>query len=258
MLLTVDKLHVSYPLLGGFFSQRCTKVVKNISFEIQRGEVLGLVGNSGCGKSTIARCITGLIPKDSGQVFFEGQALKACHPQIQMIFQDPANSLNPRMNIFNNIRESLRYGQQSFSKNQSRDHIAQLLEQVGIGADQLQRYPHEFSGGQLQRIGIARALAPSPKLIVCDEPVSALDISIQAQVLNLLKSLQKQHGLSLLFVTHDLAVVRYISNRCAVMSEGEIVEQGATEDLIQKPQHAVTKNLLACVPELSAGLGSGE
>ena len=251
MLLEVEQLYVSYPQLSGFFTKKASTIVKNVSFSIQTGEVLGLVGNSGCGKSTISRCITGLLPKDSGRITFENQPLEKCHPQIQMIFQDPYTSLNPRMTIYENIRESLRYFPNMPPPNEWKDYIAHLVELVGLNADQMQRYPHEFSGGQLQRIGIARALAPSPKLIVCDEPVSALDISIQAQVLNLLKKLQQQRGLSLLFVTHDLAVVRYISDRCCVMHQGKIVEQGATENIIQHPQHPITQKLLACVPELA-------
>jgi oligopeptide transport system ATP-binding protein len=246
MLLKVDQLSVSYPNLNSFFRNQKTPIVNQVSFDIQAGEILGLVGGSGCGKSTLSRCITGLLPKLSGQIIFDGAPLMGTHPEIQMIFQDPTLSLNPRLSIVNNIIESIRYSRPQQTKKERIEHIEQLMLQVGLNPEHLMRFPHEFSGGQLQRIGIARALASNPKLIICDEPVSALDISIQAQILNLLKSLQKKLGLALLFVTHDLAVVRYISDRCMVMHKGEIVESGPTENLIQNPQHPITQKLILC------------
>ena len=252
-LLRVQNLSVSYdvPQLNWLRSSTANEdldVVKNVSFDVGHGEILGIVGASGCGKSTTARCVAGLIPKRTGRIELAGEVLKGRSPDIQMIFQDPATSLNPRLTIFDNVSEPLRYVGKKKSHAEMLQLCKETLQKVGMNEDHLSRYPHQFSGGQLQRIGIARALVRRPKLIICDEPVSALDISIQAQVLNLLKGLQREYNLSLLFITHDLAVVRYLSDRCLVMHDGQIVEQGLTDDLIQSPQHVETQRLIAAIP----------
>jgi len=257
-LLRVSHLVKNFParttLLGG--SDEMVHAVDDVSFEIDAGETLGLVGESGCGKSTTGRCVLRLIEPSSGEVWLEGKpvyelegkALGALRRDMQIIFQDPYASLNPRMSVGAIIGEALIIHKLAPNRTEFEDRIAELLRLVGLNADHMRRYPHEFSGGQRQRIGIARALAVSPKLIVCDEPVSALDVSVQAQVINLLADLQDEFGLGYLFIAHDLAVVQHISTRVAVMYLGRIVELAPAEELYDNPRHPYTEALLSAVP----------
>lgn len=255
-LLRVKQLVKHFPIRGGVLSRVVDKVhaVDGVSFELQAGETLGVVGESGCGKSTTGRCILRLIEPTSGQVWFEDRdvtamdkaALRAACRDMQIIFQDPFASLNPRMTVASIIGEALSIHKLAQTQQDYEDRIVSLLETVGLNADHMRRFPHEFSGGQRQRIGIARALAVSPKLIVCDEPVSALDVSIQAQVINLLEDLQEKFGLTYLFIAHDLSVVEHISNRVAVMYLGRIVEDCVVACALHRPEASVHRGLVIC------------
>jgi len=253
----VKHLKKHFPIKGGVFSKTIGYVyaVDDINFTLSKGETLGLVGESGCGKSTTGRTILRLIEPTAGAISFEGQdittldksAMRALRREMQIIFQDPYASLNPRMTVGSIIGEPLEIHKIA-KGSEKEERVASLLQKVGLRAEDMRKYPHEFSGGQRQRIGIARALALNPKLIVCDEPVSALDVSIQAQVINLLEDLQAEFGLSYLFIAHNLNVVEHISNRVAVMYLGEIVELASDEELYKNPQHPYTEALLSAVP----------
>lgn len=257
MILSAKNLHVHFPvkraLPWGEIKQ--IKAVDGVSFDLFKGETLGLVGESGCGKSTLGRALLQLIPPTSGTVVFEGEELtkrsrasmQKKRRNMQMIFQDPYSSLNPRMTIEDIVAEPLKTFDIA-KGNELRKKVQDLLARVGMDPRYIRRYPHEFSGGQCQRIGIARALALNPKIIIADEPISALDVSIQAQILNLLEELQKDLGLTYIFIAHDLAAVRHISNRIAVMYLGKIVELSDTENVIQHPKHPYTKALIQAVP----------
>ena len=256
-LLEVKHLKKHFPIKGGVFSKTIGYVyaVDDVNFTLAKGETLGLVGESGCGKSTTGRTILRLIEPTDGAIYFEGQdittldksAMRALRREMQIIFQDPYASLNPRMTVGSIIGEPLEIHKIA-KGSEKEERVASLLQKVGLRAEDMRKYPHEFSGGQRQRIGIARALALNPKLIVCDEPVSALDVSIQAQVINLLEDLQAEFGLSYLFIAHNLNVVEHISNRVAVMYLGQIVELASDEELYKNPQHPYTEALLSAVP----------
>jgi len=257
-LLVVRNLKKYFPIRKGILIERTVdhvKAVDDVSFEVRPSETLGLVGESGSGKSTTGYCVLQLLKPTEGSVVFDGRELttmgrgdlREIRRDIQIVFQDPYASLNPRMTVGDIVSEPLTV--HSVGNRRSRRRSAeQLLEVVGFNPDFINRYPHEFSGGQRQRIGIARALALNPRLIVCDEPVSALDVSIQAQILNLLKDLQKEFGLAYLFIAHDLAVVRAMSDRIAVMNKGEIVEYGPAEEVYMHPRDPYSQALLAAVP----------
>ena len=257
-LLKVRDLVKRFPVRSGLLRRTTAQVhaVDGVSFDLQAGQTLGVVGESGCGKSTMGRCILRLIEPTAGQVLFDGQdvttagreELRALARQMQIIFQDPFASLNPRMTVGAIVGEGLVIHGLAHGRAEVADRVAELLTLVGLSKDQMRRYPHEFSGGQRQRIGIARALAVQPRLIVCDEAVSALDVSIQAQVINLLQDLQEQLGLTYVFIAHDLSVVEHASNRVAVMYLGRIVEMADARDLYARPRHPYTESLLAAVP----------
>ena len=229
------------------------KAVDNVTMDIYRGEVLSLVGESGSGKTTLGRTISRLYPKTAGDILIEGKpaesySVKEFTKKIQMIFQDPQASLNPRMTVGDIVAEGIDIHKLASSKKERMEKVYNLLEIVGLNREHASRFPHEFSGGQRQRIGIARALGVDPEILVCDEPISALDVSIQAQVVNLLKELQKQRNLTLLFIAHDLSMVKYISDRVAVMYRGKVVELGKPEDVYGNPVHSYTKSLISAVP----------
>ena len=256
-LLEVRNLKKYFPLRKGILSRAAgwVQAVDGVGFTLKHGETLGLVGESGCGKTTVGRCLLRLIEPSEGEIQFEGkdllkmdrEILRKVRARLQIIFQDPYSSLNPRMTLEEIIAEPLRNHTQG-SRREIRDRVSFLMEKVGLRPEQVRRYPHEFSGGQRQRIGIARALALNPRVIVCDEPVSALDVSIQAQVINLLVKLQEEMGLSYLFIAHDLSLVEHISDRVAVMYLGKIVELAKDVDLYNSPTHPYTKALLSAVP----------
>jgi len=259
--LRVEGLKKYFPVQRGFFQRVAgwVKAVDGISFAIEKGKTLGLVGESGCGKSTVARVILRLLEPDAGKLTYKGQditflsrrEMKDLRREMQIVFQDPFGSLNPRMTIGQTIEEGLRG--MSLSKEERQERRDRLLEMVGLSAATADRYPHEFSGGQRQRVGVARALSVDPSLIICDEPVSALDVSIQAQIINLLEDLQDRLGLSYLFISHDLNVVGYLSDRVAVMYLGQIMEYAETETLFENPLHPYSMALLSAVPTAEPG-----
>lgn len=256
-ILEIKNLHKSFPIKGKLFAKELgtVRAVNDVSLSISKGEVLGLVGESGCGKSTLGRCILRLIEPEGGEVLFEGadilklgrREMKGKRRDMQIIFQDPYASLNPRMTVGDAIGEGM-IVHGTASGTERRDEILKLLSMVGLRPDSIDKYPHEFSGGQRQRIGIARALALYPKFIVADEPVSALDVSIQAQIVNLLESLKNELGLTYLFISHDLRIVEHLCDRVAVMYMGEIVESAFTSEIYSNPLHPYTQALLSAIP----------
>lgn len=267
-LLEVDDLRVRFPVHGGVLLRQISEVkaVDGVSFSLNRGETLGLVGESGCGKSTIARAIVNILHamnygvEISGRIVYHHESrsvdlvslnhseMRPFRADLQMIFQDPYSSLSPRMTVAQIVEEPLAIHARELSRADRHDRVRWLLEKVGLTSEHAGRYPHEFSGGQRQRIGIARALATNPKIVIADEPVSALDVSIQAQVINLMQDLQQEFGMSYIFIAHDLSVVRHISDRIAVMYLGNIVEIGSAEQVYREPQHPYSRALLSAVP----------
>ena len=252
-LLEVRNLKQYFPVRAGLMKTIPLKAVDDVSFTIGRGETLGLVGESGCGKTTVGRTILRLYEPTGGEVIFDGEPVTAknithMRKQMQMVFQDPYSSLDPRMTVEDIIGEPLDVHKLYASRAERREKILELMATVGLNAEHATRYAHEFSGGQRQRIGIARALAVNPKFIVCDEPVSALDVSIQAQVINMFEELQEKLGIAYLFIAHDLLVVQHISHRIAVMYLGRIVEVGTSDDVIDRPQHPYTQSLISAIP----------
>ena len=260
-LLEVKNLKTWFPVYGGVFRTHVddVKAVDDVSFTVEAGTTVGLVGESGSGKTTVGRTILKLVPATGGEIIFDGKNIlpmtenefRPMRRDIQMIFQDPFGSLNPSMTVFNIVAEALEIHFPEMNRGARRDRVAELLKQVGLQPEMMNRYPHEFSGGQRQRIGIARALAVKPKFIVCDEPVSALDVSVQAQIVNLLQDLQEELGLTYLFIAHDLAVVEHVSDHVLVMYRGKIVESASAEAIYENPQHDYTKKLLAAVPKFA-------
>lgn len=258
-LLRVENLEVHFPVRTGWLGRGdVVKAVDDVSFEVHEGKTLGLVGESGSGKSTVSRALLKLIPRTGGKAFYRDREIfglpegsfRPLRKEMQMVFQDPIGSLNPRMTIESILCEPLSIHFKSMSRGQQRAVSAGLLKKVDLPEDSLFRYPHEFSGGQRQRIGIARALAVQPKFLICDEPVSALDVSVQAQILNLLKDLQAEFNLTYLFIAHDPAVVRHMSDDIIVMNRGKIVEYGTADDVCERPQHDYTRKLLDSIPVL--------
>ncbi len=266
-LLKVEDLKTYFPIKKGLLRRTAgfIKAVDGVSFGIKRGQTLGLVGESGCGKTTVARSIVRLTPATTGQVVFDHinvlsadkSESRELHRQISLIFQDPFSSLNPRMTVGNIIGEPLKV-QRGVSGSELTERVAVLLSKVGLSPEHINRYPHEFSGGQRQRIGVARALVVEPKLVICDEPVSALDVSIQSQILNLLKDLQDEFGLTFLFIAHDLAVVEFFCDIAAVMYMGRIVERAEAQDLYRNPIHPYTRALMSAIPQVERGRRSAK
>jgi oligopeptide/dipeptide ABC transporter ATP-binding protein len=256
IVLKVEGLKKYFPVRRGFFQRinGWVKAVDGMAFDIEHGKTLGLVGESGCGKSTVARLVLKLLDADEGSIIYQGREIsrssekymKPLRKEMQIVFQDPYGSLNPRMSAGQSIEEGLRILR--IPRGERKERVDRLLETVGIPAGSADRYPHEFSGGQRQRIGIARALSVEPSLVICDEPISALDVSIQAQIINLLKDLQDEFGLSYLFISHDLNVVGYLSDRVAVMYLGQIMEYAAADEIFENPLHPYTLALLSAVP----------
>lgn len=258
VLLSVKDLRVHYPVKGSWLGRASVaRAVDGVSLNIHAGETLGLVGESGSGKTTLGRAILRRTPVTEGSIVFRGEditeisgaRLRLMREHMQLVFQDPSTSLNPRHTVFEAIAEPLIIHKRAADKQALAARVAELIAQVGLPADAAQRYPHAFSGGQRQRIGIARALAIGPELIVADEPVSALDVSVRAQIINLFQDLQAELGLSILLIAHDLAVVRHVSHRIAIMYAGTIVELGKRDDVFDRPRHPYTRSLLAAVPE---------
>jgi ABC-type oligopeptide transport system ATPase subunit len=255
-VLRVENLIKEFPIRHLFKATEMFRSVDDVTFQVERGSVVGLVGESGSGKSTTARCIMRLIEADSGRIYLQGEdvtdvkgaELKALRRKVQIVFQDPYSSLNPSMKIEDIVSEGIRIHKLIDSAEQRRARVAQLLELVGLERSHLRRLPSAFSGGQLQRVGIARALAVDPILLICDEPVSSLDVSIQAQILNLFRDLQQELHLTMLFIAHDLATVRHLCDFIVVMRDGRVVEQGSREQIFEDPQDLYTKELLASVP----------
>lgn len=259
-LLKVNDLKVHYPIRGGFFRRvvGSVRAVDGISFELQPGETYGLVGESGCGKTTSGRAIIGLNKATSGEMLFEGKDLAKMRraerrkytKDIQMIFQDPYSSLNGRKNVLSIIAEPLRNFERLSAKEEL-IKVQELVERVGLSPESIYKYPHQFSGGQRQRIGIARALALRPKLIIADEPVSALDVSVQAQVLNFMQEIQEDFNLTYLFISHDLGIIQHMCDRIGIMYRGRFVEEGTADEIYNNPQHVYTKRLIAAIPEMN-------
>ena len=259
-ILSVSDIKVNFFTNKQFYfpwqKREIIKAVDNVSFNLKEGETLGIVGETGCGKSSLARAIIKMIPITSGKILWNNEDLlgfnkskmQKIRKEIQMIFQDPLASLNPRMNIGEIIAEPLRTHYPKITNNKIKNEVKEVMVKVGLLPNLINRYPHEFSGGQCQRIGIARALILKPRLIICDEPVSALDVSIQGQVINLLKSLQKDLKLSLIFITHDLSIAKHISDNILVLYFGKTVEMASSKELFENPQHAYTKKLISSVP----------
>ncbi len=257
-LIRIENLKKYFPIKAGFAKREYVQAVENVNLTIQKGETLGLVGESGCGKTTLGRTILRLYEPDSGKLFYDGKDITRVNMlpyrrKMQIIFQDPAASLNPRMTVGEIVGEAIDIHKLARDKKDRAGRIRQLLNRVGLSSEHSNRYPHEFSGGQQQRIGIARALAVEPEFIVCDEPVSALDVSIQSQIVNMLEDMQRELGLTYLFIAHDLSVVRNISNRIGVMYLGNMVELAGSSELHKNPLHPYTRALLSAVPAPDPG-----
>ncbi len=262
VVLSIKGLKKEYSISRGIFkAPKIIKAVNGVSFDVKRGEILSIVGESGCGKSTTAKLLTGIEKATSGEIHFEGKRLmhfskkdwSEYRKKVQIIFQDPYSSLNPRWNVGQIIAEPLMLNS-TLSSHDIQKKVYEMMDKVGLARDWYERYPHQFSGGQRQRIGIARALILNPEVVVCDEPVSALDVSIQAQVLNLLLDLQEELNLTYVFISHDLGVVEHISDRIIVMYFGDIVEQNSVDEILENPQHEYTKKLLGAVPHLQKAM----
>ncbi|MFJ7935350.1 ABC transporter ATP-binding protein [Sporosarcina sp. NPDC096371] len=257
--LEVEDLKVHFPIHGGILGRTVDHVraVDGVSFSIEKGKTYGLVGESGSGKTTTGRAIIGLNQITSGRVLFEGQDITNlrrskmdARREIQMIFQDPYSTLNPKKRVFDIVSEPLR-NYENLSRNEEKKRVQELLELVGLSPESIHKYPHEFSGGQRQRIGIARAIALKPKLIIADEPVSALDVSVQAQVLNFMQEIQRELGLTYLFISHDLGIIRHMCDRIGIMYKGRYVEEGTPDDIFSNPQHIYSKRLVAAIPDIN-------